>query len=90
MLSPKDHFFRFALGVSVWGGLALIQTLFWCLIYPAIVEDKLAQFTDICSIANIRQDSRSIARNYWVVDKRHSTEKLFNDLLLLSIIDEDD
>jgi hypothetical protein len=47
---------RFALGVSVWAGLAVVQALFWSLVYPGLVEDKLAQFTDICSIANIRQD----------------------------------
>jgi hypothetical protein len=40
----------------VWAGLAVVQALFWSLVYPGLVEDKLAQFTDICSIANIRQD----------------------------------
>ena len=52
---------RFALGVSVWAGLALVQAIFWSLLYPGIVEDKLAQFTDICSIANIRQETQGTA-----------------------------
>ncbi len=42
--------------MCVWAGLAVVQALFWSLVYPGLVEDKLAQFTDICSIANIRQD----------------------------------
>jgi hypothetical protein len=44
----------------VWAGLAVVQALFWSLVYPGLVEDKLAQFTDICSIANIRQDKEKI------------------------------
>ena len=44
---------RLALGVAVWLGLALLQSVFWVGIYTGVVEDKLAQFTDVCSISNI-------------------------------------
>jgi len=51
----------------VWAGLGMLQVLFWCLVYPALVEDKLAQFTDICSIANIRHHHpMDIPQVFWV------------------------
>jgi meckelin len=27
--------------------------IFWCGLYSRLVEDKLEQFTDVCSLANI-------------------------------------
>ena len=29
------------------------QVVFWCGIYTAVIEDKLQQFSDVCSLANI-------------------------------------
>ena len=46
---------RFAIGVSIWAAISVVQTLFWVGVYAPVVEDKLAQFTDICSLANIRK-----------------------------------
>ncbi|CAB4058506.1 TMEM67 [Lepeophtheirus salmonis] len=44
---------RFALSVSVYGSVALVQVAFWRGIYTSLIEDKLEQFLDICSLANI-------------------------------------
>ena len=29
------------------------QSIFWCGIYGPLLEDKLTEFTDVCSLANI-------------------------------------
>ena len=44
---------RFALGVIVYASAAILQVIFWCGIYPGVVENKLEQFTDVCSLCNI-------------------------------------
>lgn len=49
----RSSVLRFALGVSIYAGLALLQVIFWCGFYANVVEDKLQQFTDVCSLANI-------------------------------------
>ena len=54
-LNRQSFLFRFALGVSIWAGISVFQTLFWVGVYAPIIENKLAQFTDICSLANIRK-----------------------------------
>ena len=52
-MASHSYICRLALGVAVWLGLALLQSVFWVGIYTGVVEDKLAQFTDVCSISNI-------------------------------------
>ena len=44
---------RFALGVAVYAAVALTQVVFWCGIFTNLIEDKLKQFADLCSLANI-------------------------------------
>ena len=39
--------------MAIWLAVALIQSLFWVGVYSGLVEDKLVQFTDVCSISNI-------------------------------------
>ncbi|XP_023349212.1 meckelin [Eurytemora carolleeae] len=52
-MAEHSYVCRFALGVSIWAGISVFQTLFWVGVYAPIIENKLAQFTDICSLANI-------------------------------------
>jgi len=52
-MAESSYVCRFALGVSLWAGLAAVQAVFWVVVYSGAVEDKLAQFTDVCSLANI-------------------------------------
>ena len=33
--------------------ISIVQVVFWCGLYATTVEDKLEQFTDVCSLANI-------------------------------------
>ena len=42
----------------VGNGRDIFSSVFWVGIYSAAVEDKLAQFTDICSLSNIRYIKR--------------------------------
>ena len=44
---------RLALALAVWLATALLQSVLWVGLYSALLEDKLAQFTDICSLSNI-------------------------------------
>ena len=39
--------------MAIWLAVALVQSLFWVGVYSGLVEDKLVQFTDVCSISNI-------------------------------------
>ena len=39
--------------MAVWVGVALVQAVFWAGLYSGLVEDKLVQFTDVCSVSNI-------------------------------------
>ena len=52
-MATPSYVCRLGLGVAIWLGLALIQSVFWVGIYTGAVEDKLAQFTDVCSLSNI-------------------------------------
>ena len=52
-MAGHSYVCRLALGVAIWLGLALLQSVFWVGIYNGAVEDKLAQFTDVCSLSNI-------------------------------------
>ena len=51
--SEPSYVCRLALGVAVYAALSLLQVVFWCGIYTNLVEDKLSQFGDLCSLANI-------------------------------------
>jgi meckelin len=51
--SEFSYVCRFALGVSIYACIALFQVVFWCGLYTNVIEDKLEQFTDVCSLANI-------------------------------------
>lgn len=44
---------RFALAVVVYLGVAFVQVIFWTLIYAGLVENKMEQFADVCSLSNI-------------------------------------
>ena len=39
--------------MAIWLAVTLVQSLFWVGVYSGLVEDKLVQFTDVCSISNI-------------------------------------
>ena len=52
-MAGHSYICRLALGTAIWLGLALAQSVFWVGLYSGVVEDKLAQFTDVCSISNI-------------------------------------
>ena len=51
--SSFSYVCRLALGASIYILVSLVQIIFWCGIYNGCVEDKLQQFTDVCSLANI-------------------------------------
>ena len=51
--AEHSYICRLALGVAIWMAVAIVQTVFWVGLYGGMVEDKLAQFTDVCSISNI-------------------------------------
>ena len=51
--SEFSYVCRFSLGVAIYASIALCQIILWCGIYNNLVEDKLEQFTDVCSLANI-------------------------------------
>ena len=51
--SEYSYVCRFALGVAIYASIALGQIVLWCGIYNNLIEDKLQQFTDVCSLANI-------------------------------------
>ena len=51
--SEPSYICRFALGVAVYAAVALLQVVFWCFLVNNLVEDKLKQFGDLCSLANI-------------------------------------
>ncbi len=44
---------RFALGCAVYLAVAVFQAVFWGGFWNGCIEDKLEQFTDVCSLANI-------------------------------------
>ncbi|XP_042225116.1 meckelin-like [Homarus americanus] len=51
--SPQSYVCRFALSISVYGVIAAVQWIFKIAFYERYVENKLQQFIDLCSIANI-------------------------------------
>ena len=51
--SEFSYVCRFSLGVAIYISIALGQIILWCGIYNNLIEDKLEQFTDVCSLANI-------------------------------------
>jgi len=51
--SPFSFVCRFALGSCVYLAVAIAQVLFWSALYTCFIEDKLDQFVDVCSLANI-------------------------------------
>ena len=51
--SEYSYVCRFALGVAIYASIALGQIVLWCGLYNNLIEDKLQQFTDVCSLANI-------------------------------------
>ena len=53
MRRNTSSFLPVSAGVAIWLAVALVQSLFWVGVYSGLVEDKLVQFTDVCSIANI-------------------------------------
>ena len=51
--SEFSYVCRFSLGVAIYISIALGQIIIWCGFYNHLIEDKLEQFTDVCSLANI-------------------------------------
>ena len=51
--SEFSYVCRFSLGVAIYISIALGQIILWCGFYNHLIEDKLEQFTDVCSLANI-------------------------------------
>eukprot|EP01137_Pigoraptor_chileana_P006844 Opistho-2@51672 len=51
--APINAVLRFAVATSIWLGLALVQLLYNYFIYERFVEDKIGQFSDLCSVSNV-------------------------------------
>nr|XP_022342617.1 meckelin-like [Crassostrea virginica] len=51
--APYDPMFRYAIGALVYLLVAFVQWLFFTLIYERFFEDKIRDFVDLCSMANI-------------------------------------
>ncbi|XP_062619193.1 meckelin-like [Saccostrea cucullata] len=51
--APYDTMFRYAIGALVYLLVAFVQWLFFTLIYERFFEDKVRDFVDLCSMANI-------------------------------------
>lgn len=52
-ISPQSYVCRFAISMSVYAIIAAAQWLFKIALYERYIENKLQQFIDLCSIANI-------------------------------------
>ncbi|XP_067936702.1 meckelin-like [Watersipora subatra] len=52
-ISPHSPMFRFGVMSAIWLVIAVIQWLGFTLIWERFVEDKVRQFVDLCSMANI-------------------------------------
>ncbi|XP_068117689.1 meckelin-like [Hyperolius riggenbachi] len=52
-LSPWSIILRFGIAASMWLAVGLVQVLFFIFIYERFVEDKIKQFTDLCSLSNV-------------------------------------
>ncbi|MPC34408.1 meckelin-like [Portunus trituberculatus] len=50
---PQSFVCRFAISISIYLAIVMAQWLFKLMIYERYVENKLQQFIDLCSIANI-------------------------------------
>uniref|UniRef100_A0A8C5PZN1 Meckelin n=1 Tax=Leptobrachium leishanense TaxID=445787 RepID=A0A8C5PZN1_9ANUR len=44
---------RFGISASMWLAVGIVQVLFFVFIYERFFEDKIRQFTDLCSLSNV-------------------------------------
>ncbi|XP_068208396.1 meckelin [Palaemon carinicauda] len=52
-VSPQSYVCRFAVSVTIYGLIAAFQWIYKAAFYERCIENKLQQFIDLCSIANI-------------------------------------
>ncbi|KAF6023262.1 TMEM67 [Bugula neritina] len=52
-IAPHSNMFRFGIMAAIWFISAALQWIFFTLIWERFIEDKVRQFVDLCSMANI-------------------------------------
>ncbi|RXM31158.1 Meckelin [Acipenser ruthenus] len=51
--APWSTILRYGITASVWLAVGIAQILFFVVIYERLVEDKIRQFVDLCSMSNV-------------------------------------
>ncbi|KAK1163496.1 meckelin-like isoform X1 [Acipenser oxyrinchus oxyrinchus] len=51
--APWSPILRYGITASVWLAVGIAQILFFVVIYERLVEDKIRQFVDLCSMSNV-------------------------------------
>ncbi|KAG8437442.1 hypothetical protein GDO86_008228 [Hymenochirus boettgeri] len=52
-LAPWSIILRYGIAASMWLAVGILQVLFFIVIYERFFEDKVRQFTDLCSLSNV-------------------------------------
>ncbi|XP_077167098.1 meckelin-like isoform X2 [Paroedura picta] len=52
-LAPGSPILRFGIAASVWLAVGIVQVVISVGLYERFVEDKMQQFTDLCSLSNV-------------------------------------
>ncbi|XP_059719660.1 meckelin isoform X2 [Haemorhous mexicanus] len=52
-VAPWSRILRFGVSAALWVAIAILQIIFFAVIYERFVEDKISQFVDLCCVSNI-------------------------------------
>uniref|UniRef100_A0A8D2QSC4 Transmembrane protein 67 n=1 Tax=Zosterops lateralis melanops TaxID=1220523 RepID=A0A8D2QSC4_ZOSLA len=52
-VAPWSRILRFGVSAALWIAIAILQVIFFAVIYERFVEDKISQFVDLCCVSNI-------------------------------------
>ncbi|KAM4722988.1 meckelin-like [Rhinophrynus dorsalis] len=52
-MAPQSLILRFGMAACMWLAVGIVQVLFFICIYERFFEDKVRQFTDLCSLSNV-------------------------------------
>ncbi|XP_030799328.1 meckelin isoform X3 [Camarhynchus parvulus] len=52
-VAPWSRILRFGVSAALWIAIAILQIIFFAMIYERFVEDKISQFVDLCCVSNI-------------------------------------
>ncbi|XP_037984807.1 meckelin isoform X2 [Motacilla alba alba] len=52
-VAPWSRILRFGVSAALWVAIAILQVIFFAVIYERFVEDKISQFVDLCCVSNI-------------------------------------